>query len=452
MEAIESVLADVSFWEAPSISLGEKPDPVLMEDAVKKPLAERAVADPTAAKTTKYHLDHCITVESYTDLFREKMAQAWQLAADRLSTLRTVGGAACFAALFVPAARIIAAVVGLVWVAFTSYRNIKAWEQNRLFNTIPYQKTAEQRTQAYLEPFLAMHRLQGTSSSLHNVLHPNEIEYQYKKYLVNFCDKLLQEKPSSEHEKRVWMANFLTLNPLSTFIMQNGWEKVPPRFEALSQDYNRLFSEQIKPELLHAKFTPHSFWPVYVGQVGMFRSNTYHVALESLVRKYEQLLEDLKNDYLKKREKLKATYGAQMESFSYESSLQKFQQLNDHFEYDLKQIKDPHIAESIRLKAAYHESLKELKTQFTEHPVWELEEEFDKRWDQLQAIIIEDKSHLIKLDDYGQARNLLERAKKELNPPPVPITPKLEQEPPKKTPVKTCRFERYHLYCPFIWG
>lgn len=454
MEAIESVLADVSSWKEPSISLGEKPDPVLMEEAVTKPLSKRAAADPATGSTTIHHLDHCINVASYTDLFRETMAKAWQTAVDRLSTLRTVGGLACAAALLVPAARIIAAAVGLVWLAFTSYRMMKASQQVQLYKTVPYQKTAEQRTKAYLEPFLAMHRLLGTSSSLHSVLHPNEIEYQYKKYLASFCDKLLQEKPSSEHEKQAWMANFLTLNPLSPFMMQHGWEKIPPRFEALSQDYNQLFSEQIKPELLQAKFTPRAFWPGYVGQAGMFRANTYQAALESLVMKYEQLLEDLKNDYLKKRENLKATYGAQMESFSTESSLQKFQQLNDHFEYDLKQIKDHHIAESLRLKAAYHESLKELKTQFTEHPVSELEEKFDKRWDQLQAIFIEDKNHLIKVDHYDQARNLLERAKKELNPTPIsiPKPPQPQQEPPKKTPTKTCRFERDDLYSPFIWG
>lgn len=458
MEAIGSEFSDASIWESPSISLGDKPDPLRMESEVQKPLSERAVADLTATKKTRYNLDHCINIEGYTDLFRQKMAQAWERWGNLYSTARTVvilvAGTITAVAPSIYL-KIAAAFIGVLGLIYSTYRISKASQQVQLWNTPPYEKPAQQRTQAYFEPFLAVNRLHGTPSSFNNVLHPNEVEHLYKKYLTHFCDTLLQEKPSTDQEKKAWMANFLTLNPLAPMLMQRGWEKIPSSFEEISGEYTRLFAEPISYDLLRSKFASllsiSLIGPIGpIGRTGMFISPSFLYELEGLVVKYERLLENLKNGYLTQRETLKLSYGKWLRELSPETSAHKLQILNDQFEYDLKHIKTDFLTQSKDLKTTYQESLQELKKQYTEQKPHDLEERLEKRWNELQVIFIEDKSSGLQEGQYEQARALLERVKKELNPPRLPAKePPKKIEPPKKKSDKTCLDVRDPLNCPF---
>ncbi|HEY5259415.1 MAG TPA: hypothetical protein VIJ46_02125, partial [Rhabdochlamydiaceae bacterium] len=62
------------------------------------------------------------------------------------------------------------------------------------------------------------------------------------------------------------------------------------------------------------------------------------------------------------------------------------------------------------------ESLRELKSQFTEQEPHYLEERLEKRLAQLDAIFIDNKNTVYRDGLYEEARAFLERAKKELNP------------------------------------
>lgn len=455
MEAIGTEFSDTSIWESPTISLGEKPDPLQMESDVQKPLNERAVADLTATKKTRYNLDRCIDIESYTDLFRQKMVQAWERRETLYSIARTVvvlvAGTITLVAPSIPL-KIAAALIGVIgFIYLKFYLSSKTSQQIQLWNTPSYEKPAQQRALAYLEPFLAVYRLHGTPSSLTSVLHPNEIEHLYKKYLTHFCDKLLLEKPSPDLEKKAWMAEFLTLNPLTPLMMQRGWEKIPSSFEEIQQEYSQLFAEPISYSMLQSKFA--AFHIEVVGSIrrsGAFLSPSYLYELEGLVIKYEHALEELRNGYLTERETLKASYGKHLKELSTESSLSKLQSLNDQFEYDLKHIKNSYLAQSKDLKATYQERLQELKNQFTGAEPNDLEERLEKRWNELHVIFIEDKSLNLYEGHYEEARNLLERVKKELNPSLLNANePPKKIEPPKKKPDKTCLDVRDALNCPF---
>lgn len=455
MESIGFVEShDISLYEAPSISLGEKPDPQQMEIAVKKNLEERVVADLTTEKITRYHLDHCVNITSYTELFRQKMAQTCQEVVKFWTNVRTVvslaSGAALLAAVYVPMLGLLT-LIGIVGFAYSHYRASKALQSIESWNTVPYQKPAQQRALAYTEPFLPFYRLQGTPLSLKDVLHPNEVEYLYKKYLTSFVEKLLQEKPSSDGEKKTWMANFLTLNPLSPGMMRYGWEKIPSAMEEISKDYGSLFAETPTYSQLSSKFVSlfESGPAGSIGRTGMFHSPSYLYDLEGLVLKYEQQLENLKFDYVQKREGLKSQYAQRLEELAPESSPQALQHLKDQFDYDLKHVKDPATVQCQSLKTKYLEDLQELKNQYTRSEPHALEDRLETRWNELQIIFIEDQPYATHLDQYEEAKALLERAKKGLNPPViVKEPPKKISEPPSRKPRWPFLDDRNIIYFP----
>jgi hypothetical protein len=249
-------------------------------------------------------------------------------------------------------------------------------------------------------------------------LHPNEVEYLYKKYLKEFCDKLLSETPSRDQEKEAWLAKFFTLNPISLVMMLGGLVKNSPSLEELHQEYSRLIPEPSTYDMLRKKFFtfPGPIGPIGpIGSTGMYLHSSYLHQLESLVVKYEQKFEDLKYGYLRQEYTLKCHYNHQLQKIAPESLPLTFQILNDQYEYDLKRLRDPYVAKTKELKTAYDKDLNEFKTQFVPQKPHHLEEQLEKRWHQLQTILTKNTTY--NADLYEKARALLERTKKELNPP-----------------------------------
>lgn len=418
MEAMGSIDTDAAIWGTSAISLGETPDPVQMEIEVRKPLEQRIVKDLTLKNTARHTLDGCLTIEGPTDLYREKIVHAYQeqIKSDS-STLVCccIGGILSFAA-----KNDTIAVVCFAAAFFISSRINTAKEQIQFYLTPSYQKPAEQRRLAYLDPFPSLYasRLAWTPSQPKGVLHPNEVEYLYKKYLTQFCDKLLSQTPSRDQEKEAWLAKFFTLNPLSLAMMLGGLEKKFPTLEELHQAYSQLIPEPITYNMLRKKFFtfPGPIGPIGpVGSTGMYLHSAYLHQLESLVVKYEQKFEDLKYGYLRKEYTLKCHYNHQLQKIAPESLPLTFQILNDQYEYDLKRLRDPYIAKTEELKTAYDKDLKEFKTQFVPQKPHHLEEQLEKRWHELQTILTKNTPY--NADLYEKARALLERTKKELNPP-----------------------------------
>lgn len=429
---IESINTnDAFYWESPTISLGETPDPLQMESDTKKPLSERAVVHLTEEKTASYKLDNCLNVQSYTDVYLQKTAQAWQAVAELYTTLRTVVCVVAVAAMVVPAVRIAAACIGMVSLIYTTYRISEARSQIDLWSTPPYQKPAEQRTKAYQEPFLSLyaHQLQG-------VFHPNEVEYLYKKYSSNFCENLLNENPSNDQEKQAWLAKFFTLNPLSRSMMESGLRKISPTFEEINREFAELSSESITPSSLRSKFEAPVFPFKPAAQMGVFYFSSYLHKNQDLVVEYENQLDLLKNEYLYKKTNLKSSYGKRLEQIGSND----LQTLDDQFEYDLKVLKEAYIAEAERLKMKYQENLKAQPTEFCD-------EDLEDGWDAFQAIFIENKNLTFSENQYAEARSLLERAKKELNPTQIIKLPPTSK-PPEKAP-EPCADLPDVVECPF---
>jgi hypothetical protein len=214
------------------------------------------------------------------------------------------------------------------------------------------------------------------------------------------------------------MAKFFTLNPISLAMMLVGLKKISPAYEELYHEYTQLIPEPITYNLLRTKFFtfPGPIGPIGpIGSAGMYLHSSYLHQLENLVVKYEQKFDDLKYDYLRKEYNLKGHYDHRLRKIAPESLPLTFQILNDQYEYDLKRLKDPFIAKTEELKTAYDKDLKNFKNQFALQKTHQLEEQLEKRCSELQTILSNNAAY--SPDIYEKARDLLERAKKELNPP-----------------------------------
>ncbi len=429
MDAVGSIGSYVdesdTFWQKPSISLGEKPDPLQMESEVKKSLKDRVVVHLTKENKTTYQIDHCINIQTYTEVFCKKMAQLCEgLKAHYHHQQKNVVIVIVGVALFLPTSYKIYAVgvAALAWLSYwakidTVSREMEDW------NKIRYQEPAEQRANAYLETFPSLYanRLEYTPDLRTGVLHPNEVEYLYKKYLLDFCQKLLTKSPSTPQEKEAWLQEFLKDNPLSEALMHYGFQKIPASFEQLGAQYNHLVLKPINYEMLRSKFTAftHLIGQIGpIGRIGRYSPPTYMYDLEGLVVENEKRLERLKNTYLTDKEHLKAQYGKYLQQAARVPrpiSSEDLQALKNKFDNDLKQLKSTCKDEMEEIKKSYLERLKHLKVQFSfEHGHQWLENHLEERWDRLKTILTEKTRSTAAELNYEKARELLELAQKEV--------------------------------------
>jgi hypothetical protein len=414
--------ADSIYWEPPVLSLDEKPDPVQMASDVKKDLSKRVV-DLTTGDKARYKLDRCLNVEGPSKVYAQKMINEWSSKEQNYRNARIVGvlaAAVTFAAArTVPGGgRNVAAFLGLIWWMFSSGRINEAAKQAGLWSNPTYERAAELRAGAYLKPFTGLYanRQDLTPEFKTGFLHRNEVEYLYKKYLADFC-RLLEKAPSTPQEKKEWMDQFLTFNPLSPAMMLYGLGKVPPAFEELGQEYSRLFGRPpVTLQTLRSKFAAGSLTIIVptgaIGFTGVFHDpKSYNYKLEKLVVEYEHLFEKLKNDYLHQKERLKASYRSSSE---FPIPWVNPQIVDDNFEYDLKCLKDLCISQMKTLKANYLDRLQKLKDQFSEPPTDKisLEERIEKRLSELQDVFFGTSNP--REEDYENARNLLQRAQQTL--------------------------------------
>jgi hypothetical protein len=407
---------DTTLWEPASISFGETPDPAEMETEVKKPLAERLVQDLTLKNTARYRLDRCLNIEGPTELYRQNVAQSLRNQSTLLGRVAVLGGiAACLTSSYWA----LAGCIGLVMLM--SFK-IGANSANIQFLDMPlYQKPAEQRTLGYQKSFPDILALDLKWTPLHNkgVLHPNEVEYLYKKYLDAFSQELLQENPSTDKEKTKWLYKFFTLNPLSPAMLEYGLKTLPPSIEQLGKEYDRLFPTTISNHILYSKFSGYvgAIGPTgAIGRRGLFEPSSYLYELEGLCVEHEKKLEEMKSSYLHRKSSLQKHYGDRLSKLSPESSSNQMVLLNDQYEYDLMTLKDSYIAKAEFLKASYQEALKQLKSQSVETEPHYLEETIEKKFAELDAVFNLEMKNLVYRDGlYEDARNLLERATKEFN-------------------------------------
>lgn len=420
MAAIESIdTYDVALWESTSISLGETPDPAEMETEVEKPLAERVVQDLTLKNTARYRLDGCLNIEGPTELYRQNIAQSLQNQSTTYKLLLGCTSLIGTAAFLTSSYWILAGSVGLALLIGIDIKVNSLIIQ--LLNVRLYQEPAEQRTFGYQKSFPGIYMLDLKWTPLHNkgVLHPNEVEYLYKKYLNEFSQGLLQENPSTDQEKTEWLHKFYSFNPLSPAMLKYGLTTLPPSLEQLGEEYDRLSPTTISYSMLRSKFSGYvgAIGPIgAIGRRGLFEPSSYLYKLEGLSVEHEEKLEEMKSSYLHTKSSLQKNYGDQLLKLLPYSSRAQLVLLNDQYEYDLITLKESYIAKAELLKASYQESLKELKSQFVEQePHW-LEKTVEEKFAELDAVFkLENKKLVYREGLYEDARNLLERAIKELN-------------------------------------
>lgn len=405
-------------WEPASISLVETPDPAEMETEVEKPLAERVVQDLTLNNTARYRLDGCLNIEGPTELYRQNMARSLKLQSNDLKlglALVSILGAAAF---LTSSYWTLASCVGLDLLL-----GIKIKMDNPDIQSLSmplYQKPAEQRTLGYQKSFPGIYALDLKWTPLHNkgVLHPNEVEYLYKKYLNAFSQGLLQENPSTDKETKEWLHKFFSFNPLSPAMLEYGLQTLPSSLELLGKEYDRLFPSKISHQMLYSKFSGYvgAIGPTgAIGRRGLFEPSSYLYELEGHCVEHERKLEEMKSSYLHRKSSLQKHYGDRLSKLPPKSSSDQMVLLNDQYEYDLMTLKDSYIAKTELLKASYQEALKQLKSQFVEQEPHYLEEAMEKKFAELDAIFIEKENSVYRDGLYEDARNLLERATKEFN-------------------------------------
>jgi hypothetical protein len=314
-------------------------------------------------------------------------------------------------------------LAGCIGLAILCGIKIVANSEKIQFLDVPlYQKSAEQRTLGYQKSFPDIYALDLKWTPLHNkgVLHPNEVEYLYKKYLNEFAQGLLQENPSTLKEKTVWLRKFYSSNPLAPARLEYGLKTVPSSLEQLGKEYDSLFPSMISDSTLRSKFSGYvgAIGPIgAIGRTGLFEPSSYLYELEGLSVEHEKKLEDMKSGYLTQKSSLQKQYGDRLSQLyqHYSSPVQKVF-LNDQYEYDLITLKNSYIFKAELLKATYQEALKKLKSQFVEQePHW-LEKKVEDKFAELDAVFKIESKNLADLEGlYEDARNLLERATKELN-------------------------------------
>ncbi|HEY5236268.1 MAG TPA: hypothetical protein VIJ14_08835, partial [Rhabdochlamydiaceae bacterium] len=345
VDAVDSgAVYDPLPWESPSIFLGETPDPLQMETDLKKTLSERVVVDLTIGKTARYNVDRCLNVDGPTELYRTKMAKAWEKREKANLIVRNIFVLAGVVSFFLSSVPGFLICMGLAW--WLSSDGADA-QQRQLYSIPPYQKSADQRAYAYQKSFPAIYALGLQWTPLHNsgVLHPNEVEYHYQKYFDAFSQKLLTETPSTNEEKKAWFDQFFSFNPLSPAMLEYGLKTVPPSLEQLGKEYERLFPTTVSYPMLRSKLMAFTgpIGPVGpVGRTGMYPSPSYLYKLEGLCVEHEKKLEDIMYGYLRRKENLRFHYGKLLSKIAPEALPIRLEFFNDKYEYDLKNLKDPY--------------------------------------------------------------------------------------------------------------
>lgn len=260
------------YWSL--ISTHTEPNLKAMEAEFKKPLSERIDRNPLRRDGiyAEYALDD-IKVRCPSDAFRNHQVHLWnnhkKQAEDRhwAWSVTTIGaalvgivggigvaskdffgmlGTAAAATVetvapWIAGAGFVGACVSVFFIASASYSISDAETQIGKWGTDPVAKVGRERNKAHANGFPYIYREDlklGNSPSYKRCFHPKQVEHEYKKYSDKFFEKLLPQAS----DKRAWMDEFSSYNPLASALMNYGFGHVPEHMDKVVQDYAKLES------------------------------------------------------------------------------------------------------------------------------------------------------------------------------------------------------------------
>jgi hypothetical protein len=132
----------------------------------------------------------------------------------------------------------------LILAGINGYRAFKADQEAQMFDTAdkhPELKIANERKQAYQQGFLyAYERNLKLDQTPDSCLLPNEVEFLFKEYLLNYATAMTNRNPRTEVEQKSWLADWQQNNPLSEALFSYGASSdLKTRFETLRAAYTK---------------------------------------------------------------------------------------------------------------------------------------------------------------------------------------------------------------------
>jgi hypothetical protein len=133
-------------------------------------------------------------------------------------------------------------VASVIFIARASSSISQANDQISKWDVDPLLKICKERDEAHNEgfPHIYARRLKlEQGPSYRGRLHPNHVEYEYKKYVKAFCERLLDK---STNEPTAWMKIFIYSNPFSFPAMTYGLGDIPDHMKPVVEDFTRFES------------------------------------------------------------------------------------------------------------------------------------------------------------------------------------------------------------------
>ncbi|MBS0649455.1 MAG: hypothetical protein JSS10_09585 [Verrucomicrobia bacterium] len=296
------------------ISTYTEPNPKAMEAEFKKPLSERIIRTPLRRDGiyAEYVLDD-IKVHCPSDEFRKhqvhlwnnhkKQAEdkhwAWSVTTIGAALIGIAGGigiaskdlfgmlgtsAAATVEKFAPwiaGAGFVLAAVSIFFVISESYSISDAEKQIDKWKADPVAQVGRERNKAHAYGFsyIYSHDLKlGNNPSHTRCFHPKQVEHEYKKYADRFFEKLLP--PAAD--KRAWMDEFSSYNPLASALMKYGFGHVPEHMDKVVQDYTKLeaFLKDIRTSYEDFKSKERTLAKEHIDVTNKERNTLLHPSLE----------------------------------------------------------------------------------------------------------------------------------------------------------------------------
>ena len=215
-------------------------------------------------RRSEYQIDQCLRVNVPSDALRLFMSKHWQAkeASARQNAWTAVGfsvltgiGTFATAAYSFP---IISIALGVVTVASSIFSMISAARassaasQKEGWERSPTDQITAERKKAYELGFRYVYErnLKLIHNSHHAVLLPNEVKFLFERYFEQFSQKLLSEQCFSDQQKKEWMDNFRTNNPVSKKLLEYAYGEIPLKYQMVSSDFEnfKAFLQNIREE------------------------------------------------------------------------------------------------------------------------------------------------------------------------------------------------------------
>ncbi|MGZ3633584.1 MAG: hypothetical protein ACXU9U_04590 [Parachlamydiaceae bacterium] len=131
----------------------------------------------------------------------------------------------------------------LILTGINGYRAFRANQEVQMFDgdKHPELKIADERKQAYQQGFLyAYEQNLKLGAAPDSCLLPNEVEFLFKEYLLNYATAMINRNPRTQVEQQTWLTDWKKNNPLSHSLFSYGASpKLTVQFETLRETYTK---------------------------------------------------------------------------------------------------------------------------------------------------------------------------------------------------------------------